>query len=266
MADFQQTLLLNTLIAGRKPYWIEQTSNSAGSGNPDYTGAPAVARGCPMTLDDTLGAIRALLRVQLRENPTHRTCRIYSNNYVNAETYTVSPGGNAVAVVAAVSWANTIALLVAALPGVPAAAALVTFTQETTLTTGDTLVVRWKTEAPAAVDGKITAGATGAATIRVIADPESCDARIWFVDGGSASSTVTSNPTAWAQGDAIAGLTYRGLSTPVDVAGRSRAYCELYNVAGVAGDGGNVLYADPFLVTGGHTGLRVWWGPCINEG
>jgi hypothetical protein len=274
MATYETALLLDALIAGRVPSFAEQTDGSSHTGDPATTGAPATA-GAGVGLvetGDTNGAIRALVGIQLRMDPSKRTAHVYPVNYVAGETYTVTIGGNAVAVVGGGTWAATVALLIAALPGVPAAAALVTFAAANTSDGGgagtvDILVVRWKAEAATS----IAATATGAATVRCVADPESCDARIYLYRGGAARDTVTLMPTGWALEGTITGITYRNLVRSILTAGCVRAYVEIYAVAGAAGDGGMVIYQDIPLTTFGRTqtesaGLRAFWGPCVNEG
>lgn len=268
MANFELALLLDTLIAARNPSWAEQTTGSTYSGDPSTTGAPVLSgAGVGLTVDDSAGCITALLNVQLREIPGQRTARVYATNYVAGETYTVTVGGHAVAVVGGATWAACVVQLIAALPGVAGAAALVTFAGETSLTAGDTLRVRWKAETAAVVgDLAITFSATGAATLKCVADPESCAARVFLYRGGTAQTSATTTPSGWALAQSISGITYRNLTLPVLVAGFTRAYVEVHTVAGDAADGALVIYQDAPSTTGGHTGLRAWWGPCINEG
>lgn len=277
MATPERTVLLTVLAAGRVPYWREQTTLPDGDGNPDFTLAPASAAD-GVYLEDALVLHTA---VQLRANVHRRTCTVHATNYVAGETYTITIGGNAVAVVGGASWAACIIQLIAALPGVPAAAALVTFTAQDSEGNGvnDTLLIEGKAEP----SYQLIINSSGLARLHAVCDPISCDMRLYFHHGispGTAaashpylSTDTTEGPSAWMQsGDGnITGLTYRGRAGAFPCAGYDRAYVELYTVAGVAGDVatvGTLVYVSTPLThgfEGVRAGARVFMGPCVDE-
>lgn len=276
MASIELVTFLSVLQGGRTPSWCEQTDQPDGSGNPSFTGAPSSAgSGVSLQPAGTIsdgasqgGALWSILHVQLREDVSKRTARVTALHYVNGETYTITIGGNAVAVVGGATWADCVVALVAALPGVPAAALLVTFTAVDADGDGtvDTLLIRGKAEAGWSL-GLTT---TGAATMLAAADPASCTARAYWYCAGSAESSATLAPSGWGADAANTWtVTYRGLNTRCQTGGRSRAYCELSSLTGDVGDaaaGANVIhYYDVPTVSSSRTGARVFWGPAVDE-
>lgn len=245
------------LSAGRMPRWVEQDS---------YSGAPtSAADGVSfIAYEPSGGSIVAAYLIALREVVHARTSRVTITNAVAGQTYTVTVGGNAVAVVAATSTAaGIIAQLVAALAGVPAAAALVTFTAVDADGDGtvDTLRVRGRAEA----DYTIGISATGAATIACDADPSGANVRMYFYPrrpytDENVSGTVD-EPEVWAinpDGDEL--LDHRGCARRAFPASWSRGYIELHAYSHPGGDaagaGGTLSYS---------AGGGVWWGPAIQE-
>jgi hypothetical protein len=255
MAPFELATKLAVLTAGRNPQWDPQLIG----GVMTYTGIPAsLASG--VNLQD---AVVTLLQVELRENVAYRTGRVTVNTLVASQTWTVSINGNAVAFAAgpADTWATIIAGLIAALPGVPAADALVTFGAEDSDgdTIDDTLVVRGKDEA----DYTIAVSATGGAAMDLAADANSANLILW-----RAAKTTTQRvlgagvPQTWSIDPAfgvggVAAVDEKGVTGYQQTNGYSRIYGQLDTVAGPA-DSAGAPGVSSFTA-------RVLWGPCIDE-
>jgi len=268
MATYEKINLLNALIPGRYPVWKEQTTGSSYSGDPSFTGAPATG-GAGCSLADGQGqsysSIVSRLAVQLREDVSRRTVRVHEGTYSIGDTYTITVSGNAVAVVGGATWAACVAQLVAALPGVPAADALVSFTAVVG-TFGTYLLIQGRAEADYSIG--ITTAAAG--IMKAYADPTSASVRIFsYPRNATTESTVTYGPSGWLLFADIGAIDYRGYYDAVQTAAWDRGYVECYSVTGVAGDaaaGANTLaYLDNPSTTGTRTGLRVFWGPCYDE-
>lgn len=279
MSDFSRSLLLNELAAGRLPMFTEQTDGADGAGDPLHIGAPSSAAS-GVYLE---GSILAHVVAQLRPEVHRRVACVYELNHVGGETYTVTIGGNAVAYVSggADTWEDVVNGLIAALPGVPAAALLVTFEAQDSDGNGtdDTLLIRGRSETAYSL-GLTT---TGAATMHAVADPESATGRFWRYYGvspGTAptsspylSNGITEGPGGWTStGAGTNTITYRGLSDPRNVAGVNRGYYQLSTVTGAVGDaaaGSNelVYVAEPSVYgdEGVIPGARVFIGPCVQE-
>lgn len=245
---FELANLLSTLVVGRNPGWYDQVD---ALGAFDYAGAPnAGSDGVPLD-----NAPTALLIVDLRDDVSYRTCRITLGVFVAGQVWTVTVGGNPVATGAiATNWSDVVDALIAALPGVPAADALVTFTRSGT---GDATILLVEGKAEPGYSIGIAAG--GGASMACVANPESLDVRLFFTHLGSAANSTRNAPAAntWRQanGAVYVGVTYRGCVERVTVAGLARGYAQLANLAGVVGDGGTVTYDVAYL----------GWGPALQE-
>jgi hypothetical protein len=249
-ALFELSNLLNTLMVGRYLRWKEQL-DTAGTAY-QYTGAPLSAS-YGVYLENSP---RTRLCVSLRTDVHRRTVWVTEDNHVAGQTYTVTVDGTAVAYASGGgdSWADVLDGLVAALPGVPAADALVTFTAEDLDSDGtnETLVVRGKAEA----DYTFDASATGAATVGVQADPNTATFRTYAYYAAGTPASGSSSPSAWQLHEDAVTIGYRGHASDMyDSAGWGRAYLEGYDLDGPAGDGASVTYDFAYLA----------WGPAVRE-
>jgi len=195
---------------------------------------------------------------KLREDVSKRTGRLTSLVHTPTDTYTVTVGGNAVAYVslAGSTFEDVVNGLVAALPGVPAADALVTFVGVDVAGLGalDTLLIQGKAEA----EVSLAITTTGTSTTTLTLDASTATARVFLKAGPQGGGTA--NPDGWHHKDVEDfSLTYRGISKSVpDVGGWDRAAVELASVAAFAGDaaaGNNVLALN----------TEVQIGPCAME-
>lgn len=271
MSNYETVIRLNVLSAGRNPTFWEQTTGSLGAGDPDFTGAP-VNSGQGASMSDGQGSGYDVLFsqywVELREDVSKRTVRIFSGGVVTpADTVTVSIDGNDVSFIVpgAATWATVVAGLVAALPGVAPALALVSFT-DVTIGTTHHLLILGKAEAQYTIGLSVAGG--GGTNMVARADPASCSARYFVYPRTTTASTSTHAPPTWALKDDLGVIDYRGQTDTARLAGYERGYMEIYNVAAAGdttGTGGTIYYYDQPSVNTTHTGLRVFWGPCLDE-
>jgi hypothetical protein len=239
VAGFELANELTILRGGRNPRWTRQTQHS---------GAPSAANDGVWLRDAVVTAIM----VALREVPGARTGYVTITNVVDVVAYRVIVDGNTVAIVsgAGSTAASIIQQLVLALPGVPAAAALVSFTAVDT--DGDGVVDALRVRGLAEADYTLAVTSGGAGTIACVTEFTSAWIRVYFTPTG----TVDANdePYSWAHPDtATYSLDYRGFVETFETGSCDRAYVEVYNTTNPV-DGAGVTYE-----------ARVHVGPAILE-
>ena len=240
--------LLAILAGGRYPDMEEITPAA------NYTGAPVGASAGASLVDTSeRGVLAALVKAALREYPSYRQAVVTVTNFVAGQTYTVTITGNAVAFVDVTGDVkDTYDGLVAALAGVPAADALVSFTALDLDGDGDSdaLLVTGDVEADY---GIATSTGGGGATMATEAEPSTADLRLYGTENDSTSDAPALNwnyiPSSYLA------LDYRGHIQRYSVGGLQRLYAQVDNLAGHVSDGGTITYAM-------H---GVWIGPCQLE-
>ena len=232
VAGFELANDLTILRGGRNPRWTRQTA---------YTGAPTAANDGVWLRDAVI-----------TEVPGARTGYVTITNVVDGVAYRVIINGNTVAIVsgAGSTAASIIAQLVLALPGVPAAAALVSFTAVDT--SGDGVVDSLRVRGLAEADYTIAVTAGGLGTIACVAEFTSAWMRVYFTPTGTVDSD--DEPYSWAHPDiATYAVDYRGFIDTFETGSNDRGYVEIYNTTNPA-DGAGVTYE-----------ARVHIGPAILE-
>lgn len=266
MASFELVNLLAVLTAGRNPQWNPQ----AVGGVFTHTGVPAsIAAGVSLNVAASTGtvlnAIVSILQIEMRENVAFRTARVSFNPFAVSGTWVVSIDGNAVSFAAGGGDDADAVIdgLIAALSGVGAADALVTFEGEnnsgatpTSIAPFDTLLIKGKASPKYSVAASETATA---GALALVADAETADRLIWTLPSTAAKAAGNSLvPLTWAEFAAIASITPGGSVETLQTNGRVRGYVEL---ASIVGDGADA--ADGAL--GVVYTPRVYWGPCVDE-
>uniref|UniRef100_A0A6M3M087 Uncharacterized protein n=1 Tax=viral metagenome TaxID=1070528 RepID=A0A6M3M087_9ZZZZ len=245
---YERANVVAILAAGRDPKWTpEQTA---------YDDAPdSAADGISLIETDVNGVLRARVELHLRKSVAFRTAVCTLNTYVNGQTWTVTIGGFAVASgVIATNWSDVVDALIAALPGVPNADALVSFAR-TGVGDATVLVVTGDVNA----NWAIVVAATGGASMDCKADPFTADLYLYGkVRGGLSTPAAVTPPDDWAliEGETHMAVTWRGFSHKLDVDGYSRLYAQVDNLTPFAGDGGTVTYA---------LGGGLWLAGCVLE-
>jgi hypothetical protein len=236
--------LLGMLLVGREPEWVEQAAT---------TGAPTSANdGVPLQ-DSPV----AFLSVAMREEVIHRIARVTVSVLDLTDTYTVTIDGNNVDFDAlaggAVDLEDVIEGIRDAINADPVVSLIVV--AEGVDADGDTFLDTVKITGLAEPDYTIDISTAGGGALACAADATDADLRVWGWPGGARRDQATTAPNGWKQiaGETFASLDYRGCYLRLErpVAGFTRLYVELFNVAG-AGDGPTVTY-DPTA----HVGYSV---------
>lgn len=212
------------------PEWVDQDAATS-----DYTGAPdAASAGVYLQASP-----KAVGEIKLREEVHRRTARIVVGVGDTATTYTISIDGNTVATVPSASVvATTVSEWADDINADVTVGALVTASVDPDDATGATLLIQGIAEADYSIDYTL-AGGTGTVT-SFTADASSAAGRFFVSRGGltkSGSDTGKENSWALALNGDLGAITYRGMTERFDVAGYTNGYLEVYDIAGVAGDG-----------------------------
>lgn len=233
------------------PEWVDQAS---------YTGAPTSASaGVSLAVSELNATPKAMVRVSARTNVHRREARVTVTTRDATANYTVTVNGTAIATTTG-AFANNDLILVelkakiaadATVGGAAGASQVVTSilldangdeTDGTVAggTAAATLVVQGTVEA----DYSIAVSAGGTGVLACEADPVSFDLRVFGYEAGIVrdGSDASSGWDMILDGD-YTSLDYRGFIERYDVAGLSRLYVEVDNIAGHASDGGTVTYA-----------------------
>jgi hypothetical protein len=243
-ADFFTTASqLSILIAGRAPQWSPQPES--GSGIPP-SGALA-----GIDLDD---AVRTLVHVALRADPSARTAALTVVTPDLTATYTVKIGSHVATYDAGSAGAGSAADII---DGIAAAMAAVAGMADVVGATPvsltppaghDTVIVRG--EAPG--DYGIEFTATGTAVVACIADPVSVRCRFWGKMGFRFGSTP---PVQWVADPELLDLDFSGLMRRVESGGIARLFVQIFARKGHHADGANVILRTPI----------AYIGPCLSE-
>jgi len=239
VGDYEKANQIAVLLGGRGANWLEQVA---------YDGAPAVTGAGAATQ----GALKTQVLVDLRDEIAHRSCWVTIDTLDLTATYTVqlnalicaydaNAGGAASAqdVLEGIrDEINTtgVALVVASVIDADGDG------------TDDTVLVRGLGED----NYTIVFGATGTGVLAIVADPDTCDIRLFGSAGGQASSA----PPSWRMinGAEWTGVDYRGFSERFDTSSIARLYAEVDTMA-AAGDDVTVTYQPGRVVIG--PGLEV---------
>lgn len=260
---FQTANLIAILLGGRRPQWVSQSG---------YTGRPD-GNNDGVALESTT---RSQIAVDLRRDVSRRTVSVVidSGTVDLTGTYQVTVNGNVVNYDAAVGTpadeAELLTQWAAAIEADGTVGPLVIAAAEDTNDDGvvDTLFIRGDTNTAGGGVGEVdwsfgSAVTVGTATITATLDSVSADALLWTTAQGV-------NPPNPAAGATVPGSLWRQPSGGTwsvtnanyverfDVSGLARAYVELQNLVGFAGD------------AAGAGATHVQWvaishGPAINE-
>lgn len=245
MGVVQNANELNVLAGGAHPVWTEAeftgTLGAAPSAvTPTTTSLGAALSGGAAATQGS-GALKAIVLVRPRLRSDRRQADV-TIVYASGTTYRVTIAGTNVDTVATTDTKTTIAAIAAAIQANGTVAALVTATAVDTDDDGDvdTVQIVGDTEANFTLAISVTAG-TG--TIAAEVDAREVEGRVWLLEGGEASSRdADSWVPHWDQPFATA-IDWKGASKVLDVAGFSRLYLELYDLAATgdsAGSGGAI--------------------------
>lgn len=251
MSLFENVNVLAELMVGRDPKWTEQT---------EYTGAPDDL-GDGVYLEDSPTAI---VYLKCREEVHRRSARLTPVGPVVGDTYRVTIGGHIVNFVAASAVVDDIIDgLIAALPGVPAAAALVTFegrnADDENTAPFTQMFIAGKAEANWTLGLAIIGG--GGSTQTATADFDTCNARTYLTMRHKLSTAPNiGEPSSWGSPDAAHAIaSYHGWVDGVnDLGGVDRLYLELDTLASAVADVPGAGSAITYLA-------HVWIGPAVRE-
>jgi len=246
VGPYERANVVAILAAGRDPKWSEPQTGFANAPDSDGDGISLVG-------DDVNGLLRGRVELHLRKDISKRAAAITLNTFVAGQTWTVTITGNAVTTGAiATNWSDAVDALIAALPGVPAADALVTFARSGV---GDATIL--VVEGIENADYNIAVSATGGSIMDCVAEPKLADLYIYGRVRSASATIALIPPDNWAliTGETHLAVTWRGLSHKLDVDSYAQLYAQVDNLLG-AGDGGSVTYA----IGGG-----LWLAGCVLE-
>jgi hypothetical protein len=261
IGNYELANLFAVLSVGREMDWTDQVD---GNGDPTTTDAPTSASdGVSLAAKVTKGTPSAGFRCQLRRQAWRRSCRMIPTNIVVGDTFrfTIPSVGDVDYVVAGGDDADAIIDgLIAALPGVGAVDALVTFEGRNDADENTApftkLYVATKAEASQPFAGSILGG--GGSTFDPKCDAEGASLRMWGCDF---DTNFAADADTWQlinNGD-FTGIDFRGKRERAVTGGVARLYGEYYDVTGDANDDGTgtgcTLTYDP----------HFWVGPAIEE-
>lgn len=228
---FEKGNLLSILAAGRKPQWVEQT---------DYTGAPN-STGDGVYLENSL---QTYVVVEVRAAVAYRTAVFVGADLELASEIDLTFDGTGITVSG--PFDDTEAALAAVAAAIEADGTLDDLLS--VVATATTLTVTGKAEDDYSID---QVNAVGGGTLTCTADALAGAARVFV------TLRESNGPTnKWVMAyDADYTLGRRGFVDRFATGGQDRVYIEIYDLAGHADDGPEVVQA----VT------AVWVGPCVVE-
>lgn len=183
-----------------------------------------------------------LVNVRVRDRIDVRTVRIEVTTFdLTVTVYTTIIDGNSVVFDAAVELPATDALLLQGIADKINADGTVgpIVAASVDPDNADTILIEGKAEADYTFD--VTA-VGGSGVVSGTGDPRQADARVLFTPGGTIKSNSTGAENKWsiALDAEYAAIDIKGLFERLDCAGLERAYIQVFNVLGVAGDGGSI--------------------------
>lgn len=230
---FEKGNLLSILAAGRKPQWVEQTGHE---GAPDSTGDGVYLE----------NSLQTYVVVEVRENVAYRTAVFTGDGLELAIEIDLTFDGNALVVSG--PFDDTAAALAAIKAGIEADSTLNDLLTATLSADETTLTIIGKAEEDYSID---QVNAVGGGTLTCTADALTGAARVFVIMRESNGPT-----NKWVMAyDADYTLGRRGFVDRFASGGQDRVYVEIYDLAGHADDGPEVVQA----IT------AVWIGPCVVE-